>query len=374
MILPSGIVEFYPDATLIIDNRGRVAAWNKAMEKLTGVRARDMLGRGNYEYAIPFYGERKPMLADMVGLPKKAIGDGYTDVVAESDRLEALAVNAKLKGRDVVLWVAAARLYGMDGEPAGAIESIRDVTRQTLMEEELKKARDELERRVEERTAELAKAKEQAELYLDIMGHDINNMNQVAMGYLEMANSVADECQSAALVGRAIAVLSGNSRLIGNLRKVQQATGKKLKLERVDLDAMLSRVRAEHSLAPGREVIIRYEPVRGYVMAGPLLKDVFSNIVGNAIKHSTGPVRIEIRVSRIEDGGRLYHEIAIEDNGPGIPDERKASVFSRAGGGFGLYIVKSLVEGFDGRVRVENRVAGDHSKGCRFVVALPAVE
>jgi signal transduction histidine kinase len=41
--------------------------------------------------------------------------------------------------------------------------------------------------------------------------------------------------------------------------------------------------------------------------------------------------------------------------------------------GLGLYLVKSLVDDFHGTVRVEDRVPGDHSKGARFVVLLPAV-
>lgn len=54
----SHIIEFPPDPTFVIDNAGRVTAWNKAISELTGVRAEDIIGKGNYEYAIPFYGER----------------------------------------------------------------------------------------------------------------------------------------------------------------------------------------------------------------------------------------------------------------------------------------------------------------------------
>ncbi len=502
MILPAGIVEFCPDAMLVVDNRGHVAAWNKAMEKMTGVRASDMLGKGNHEYAIPFYGERKQMLVDLVGRPREEVSDRYTDVVVKDDHLEAMTIKAKLKGRDVTLWGVADRLYDLSGEPAGAIESIRDVTLQKLTEDrlkeseekyrliatsasdgiitvspdgiityinpsgekmlhkgmklivgrhftdfiadeykekavkefkrgmsgesiapfeiealddagrrlpielsggamgsgenksaivairdvserwkarmELKKARDELERRVEERTAELAKAKEQALLYLDLMGHDINNMNQVVMGYMEMAAPM-NEGKASDLISRSLDVLRNSSRLIDNLRKVQQATGKQLKLEKVDLDDMLSQVKAEYSIVPGREVTIRYETSKAYVTANQLLRDVFSNIVGNAIKHSAGPAHVDIRLSEREERGKLYREVSIEDDGPGIPDSRKATIFSRAdrasksmGGGLGLYIVKALVEGFEGRVWVEDRVKGDYSKGCRFVVVLPA--
>jgi signal transduction histidine kinase len=74
--------------------------------------------------------------------------------------------------------------------------------------------------------------------------------------------------------------------------------------------------------------------------------------------------------------------VAFEDNGNGIPDDMKEEVFHRfrrgqtnaRGTGLGLYLVKSLVDGFGGYVEIENRVLGDHTKGTRFLVYLPAIE
>ena len=60
------IIEFLPDATFVIDVEGRVIAWNRAMEEMTGVPKRDILGKGDYLYAVPFYGDPKPILIDFV--------------------------------------------------------------------------------------------------------------------------------------------------------------------------------------------------------------------------------------------------------------------------------------------------------------------
>ena len=111
-------------------------------------------------------------------------------------------------------------------------------------------------------------------------------------------------------------------------------------------------------------------------MADELLKDVFSNILGNAIKHSTGPVTIEIGLDRIFVTGKEYCRVAIDDNGTGIPDDMKSKIFTRfqrgktkaSGRGLGLYLVKTLVENFKGKVWVEDRVPGDSTKGSRFVI------
>ena len=60
----ANIINFLPDATFVINKEGRVIAWNRAIEKLTGIKAEQILGKGDYEYALPFYGERRPILID----------------------------------------------------------------------------------------------------------------------------------------------------------------------------------------------------------------------------------------------------------------------------------------------------------------------
>lgn len=60
------IINFLPDATFAIDTHGVVIAWNRAMETMTGIASEEILGKGNYEYALPFYHERRPILIDLV--------------------------------------------------------------------------------------------------------------------------------------------------------------------------------------------------------------------------------------------------------------------------------------------------------------------
>ena len=121
-------------------------------------------------------------------------------------------------------------------------------------------------------------------------------------------------------------------------------------------------------------------PVAGHLIcANQLLKDVFSNIVDNSIKHSRPdqPLNISIGLQPERDG---YYRISLEDNGPGIPDSRKGEVFERLSQvrmktlrtGLGLGLVKTIVESYKGRIWVEDRVPGDHTRGYRFIVLLPA--
>ncbi len=75
---------------------------------------------------------------------------------------------------------------------AYGVKAIRDRERRDRAEKELQRSRDDLEVKVQERTEELRQAKAQAELYLDLLSHDINNLNQIAMGYLEIAQEMLD--------------------------------------------------------------------------------------------------------------------------------------------------------------------------------------
>ncbi|HPA14887.1 MAG TPA: PAS domain S-box protein, partial [Desulfobacterales bacterium] len=71
------IVNFLPDATFVIDKGGKVIAWNPAMEEMTGVRAEEMVGKGDHAYAIPFYGTKRPLLIDLALREDETIEAGY---------------------------------------------------------------------------------------------------------------------------------------------------------------------------------------------------------------------------------------------------------------------------------------------------------
>jgi PAS domain S-box-containing protein len=129
------IINFLPDATFAIDRSGKVIAWNRAIEEMTGIPAADMLGKGEYEYAIPFYKTRRPILIDLIFEPDEQIEKNYAHIVHEKDMLVADTTLPRPKGRTVTLIGKASPLYNRQGEIVGAIESIRDITQLKEAEE-----------------------------------------------------------------------------------------------------------------------------------------------------------------------------------------------------------------------------------------------
>jgi PAS domain S-box-containing protein len=142
--ISTDIFEFLPDATFVIDTAGVVIAWNRAVEELTGVPAAEMVGRGDYEYALPFYGERRPVLADLVFLGEEELAEKYDFIERDGDTLVADVFVPAFNGGSY-LWAKARPLHGTDGRIVGAVETVRDIGDRKRAEAEAERSRRRLE-------------------------------------------------------------------------------------------------------------------------------------------------------------------------------------------------------------------------------------
>jgi PAS domain S-box-containing protein len=123
------IINFLPDATFVRDINGRVIAWNRAMEQMSGVSGNVMLGKADYEYALPLYHERRPLLADLVLEKEPFIDPHLRFFQRDGDKMSAeIHIPHFNAGKGAYLWVTASPLYGSDGSVSGAIESFRDIS------------------------------------------------------------------------------------------------------------------------------------------------------------------------------------------------------------------------------------------------------
>lgn len=120
-------VDFLPDATFAVDRAGKVILWNRAMEELTDVDADEVVGKSSGDAALPFYGYRKPLMADLLLADPERLEKDYPSHRRDSDTVFAEVYLPNLRdGRYV--WAKATCLRDSRGEVVGAIESIRDMT------------------------------------------------------------------------------------------------------------------------------------------------------------------------------------------------------------------------------------------------------
>ena len=349
----AGLIDLSPDGIIVRRLNGEVTFWSKGAETLYGWTGQEVMGQRTHT-----------LLHTKFTQPLEDINQQLSDTGRWSGEL----VHTTKDGQQVVVqswWLAQ---FDNQGNIIEILESNVDITERKHMEEDLKVAN------------------AQSELYLDLMGHDISNMHQIIMGQLELAQEILEtDCKLDAvdktLIDTSLETLDRSAKLIDNVRNLQKLSHGEFREEIIDLDGLLSNVIREFDAIVPDESIKLVSNGLHYVKANKLLHDVFTNLVGNAIKHSNNHIDIAIKLDNIKENGKNYYRVSVEDNGPGISDELKVKVFNRLqrgksearGVGLGLYLVKTLVESFDGFVKVEDRVQGDYTKGAKFLVYLPII-
>lgn len=126
-------IDFLPDPTFAIDHDGKVTMWNRALELLTGIPKEIMIGQGDLAYSIPFWGERRATLADLLlwGELSQHVDGPYKELAWEGESMFAECFAPALnQGRGAHVWLKAAPMYDQAGKIIGAIETVRDITGQ----------------------------------------------------------------------------------------------------------------------------------------------------------------------------------------------------------------------------------------------------
>lgn len=174
-------------------------------------------------------------------------------------------------------------------------------------------------------------------------------------------------------------------KLILSVQKLSVVEEKKKLYKNVDIIKVLNEALQyiEKSFQK-KEIDIKIEASSNeiYVNANELLLDVFENIIINATRYNMSPqVEIIIKISTFLKNKINYLKMEFKDNGIGIPDNLKGIIFQKGfakekktkGLGFGLTLVKKIIESYNGQIWVEDRVLGDFSKGCNFIILIPKV-
>jgi signal transduction histidine kinase len=207
----------------------------------------------------------------------------------------------------------------------------------------------------------LAEANSEANLYLDIITHDINNVNTGALALTELLMMRVGESDKA-LATRLITSVNQSIEIIGNVSTIRRLHERREALKSVLLDDVI-----RNEIRRFQNSRINYSGTPFRVSADSLMSQVFMNLIGNSIKFSGTKAEIEISV---KDLGEMV-EVVVADNGPGISDEVKPTIFdrfkrgktNRSGKGLGLFIARALVEGYGGRIWASDKVQGKPEAG-----------
>jgi len=337
------IIEFLPDPLFAIDREGNVIAWNRAVEEMTGKPKAEMLGRGNCEYSLAFYRERRPMLAGLILDAGERILEQYPAVRRESRRFVAESYLPHFHGgRGAHLRFSATALQDTHGNITGAIESIRDISDQVMTESALRNTGNRLN------------------TLSGILRHDMSRILAVLYGQLRLGVMKFQD-------PGVIAFISGIKESAGSL-KHQIDISREFRDLGTTPPAWIP-VQQAIAQAAGQldfgTISLRAWTERLFVFSDPHLSTVFYHILHNALKESTG-VRNVIITYHIRKNGCA---IIVEDDGTGIADAAKEQLFLKREDSFGrgLFLSHEILS----ITGMTIRETGTYQKGARFEILVP---
>jgi light-regulated signal transduction histidine kinase (bacteriophytochrome) len=254
------------------------------------------------------------------------------------------------------------RVIGM-GDRQLQLVIANDVTARVRAEEAVHKLAGELERKVEERTASLRAANEELEAFSYTISHDLRGPLSTMEGFATMLADTAGtlNARSKELIQRIRNGAERLSALFDDLLEFSRLGRAQILQAPVDMNAVVSKVLEElESQHPYASIsLVDLGSATGDI---PMLRQVWLNLIGNALKFTSRRESQIVEVgSRLLKGERVYY---VKDNGAGF-DMRRADklfgVFQRfhstgefTGTGVGLAIVKRVVERHGGRVWAES--------------------
>ncbi len=226
-----------------------------------------------------------------------------------------------------------------------------------------------------------------AEFYKDLFVHDINNILQNLQFSLEIISQNLEDYEQKEKLDELIMIAKGQvnrgAELGLNVKKLSDLETGTIKNEPLEVLKILEQIREDiYSKFPKNHVKIDIfsEEEKIYVTANILLEDIFNIILNNAVKYNENTIKeISIKISKeVKDFGSNIR-IEFIDNGVGIPDSMKKSLFEPVHKktkdfkriGLGLLLVNEVIGSLSGKIWIEDKVLGDYKKGSNIVLSIP---
>ncbi len=368
-------IESAPAGIALADLDGRLTYVNPAFCRLWGLTPEQALGRP----AIDFWRTPEPpqVVIDTLSIEGRWTGE------LEGRRSDGTLFDAQ---------VSAVLVRDAEGKPLCLMGAFVDLTEMRRAQTALRHLNDELEARIEARTAELAQAKAEAERanrakseFLSSMSHELRTPMNAVLGFAQLLE--LDTTLPARTQGHVREILRAGRHLLELIDEVldlaRVESGRlRLKLEPVALGPLVDEsIALLAPLAAARGVALPPGGTPGACVRADRmrLKQVLMNLLSNAVKYNRPGGRVLLASTPIEDAaGTSRVRVEVSDTGPGIPAERLGELFqpfhrlgadaSTEGTGIGLVITRRLVELMGGRIGV----ASEPGRGATFWFELPA--
>jgi PAS domain S-box-containing protein len=273
-----------------------------------------------------------------------------------------------------------------EGRPARLNGIIWDISERKQMEEDLRKAHDELELRVRERTAELSETVARLELvnaelqdFAFVASHDLQEPLRKIQTFCDMARKrcapVLDSTGKDYL-DRVVNSASRMRQLLRDLLEFSRVATRPEPFKRIDLVKIVGEAAGVfEETVKNTGALVDVESIPTIEADESQMLRLFQNLIGNALKfRSDGIPKVKVHGKLV---GRGLCEILVEDNGIGFDRQYAELVFKPFqrlhgrseydGTGMGLAICRKIVERHGGSIRAES----EPGKGSTFIVRLP---
>jgi PAS domain S-box-containing protein len=369
------LIDSAPDAMIITAPDSSIAVFNRQAEKVFGYTQEEILGQ-RIDRLLP-------------SLARPAF-PGMTDSRASLKNVQLHGVARD--GREFPVEVNQATIATADGTLIS--NAIRDISERKQMEQALIEAKEHLEQTVQERTAELAKAKDAAEAanvakseFLANMSHELRTpMNAIiGMLYLALKQDLTGSMRNQ--LSKAKSAAGSLLHLINDILDLSKIEAGKLTLESVEfsLDQVLRQLTDTigfQAEAKGIELIVRYDASIPPDLVGDPLRfgQILLNLCSNALKFTEqGEIELSFRAHHHTPADVML-QVCVRDTGIGMTPDVQAQLFEKftqadqsttrryGGTGLGLSISRNLAELMGGRIWVEATQPG---KGTTICFVLP---